>query len=269
MYAFGNMVWATLGPQNDMFHEAMIGIQPVLDWLEQCVNRENLEPGGIGMAIYNLADEKLITPAEAKLLCQTVLSAGADTTVLTMANALRAFALFPEEYQKLRADPKLVRAAFDESLRWDSPSRMAGRITTREVDIEGYKIPAGQRVGLMFATANRDPRAWDDPDGYQIKRDLKKQVGWGLWRSCLRGPRAGAARSSCVADRNRQAHRTHRNGRRTRALDDHGGPRAGQASGSIVCLAPHEHRPGRLMCPASEYGTDDGSRGRRASAQTP
>ncbi len=99
MYAFGNMVWATLGPQNDMFDEAMIGVQPVLDWLEQCVNRENLEPGGIGMAIYGLADENLITPAEAKLLCQTVLSAGADTTVLTMANALRAFALFPEEYQ--------------------------------------------------------------------------------------------------------------------------------------------------------------------------
>ena len=108
-----------------------------------------------------------------------MLSAGADTTVLTMANALRAFALFPAEYQKLRADPKLVRAAFDESLRWDSPSRMAGRITTREVDVDGYRVPAGQRVGLMFAAANRDPRAWADPDQYDIKRDLKKQVGWG------------------------------------------------------------------------------------------
>jgi cytochrome P450 len=56
---------------------------------------------------------------------------------------------------------------------------MAGRITTRDVDIEGFKVPAGQRVGLMFAAANRDPRAWPDPDRYQISRDLKKQVGWG------------------------------------------------------------------------------------------
>jgi hypothetical protein len=72
-----------------------------------------------------------------------------------------------------------VRAAFDESLRWDSPSRMAGRITTREVDVGGYSVPAGQRVGLMFAAANRDPRAWSDPDRYDLKRDLKKQVGWG------------------------------------------------------------------------------------------
>jgi cytochrome P450 len=131
------------------------------------------------MAIYQLADERLITQAEAKLLAQTVLAAGADTTVLTMANTLRAFALFPDEYQKLRADPQLVRSAFDESLRWDSPSRMAGRVTMRDVDIEGFKIPARERVGLMFAAANRDPRAWPDPDRYQISRDLKKQVGWG------------------------------------------------------------------------------------------
>jgi cytochrome P450 len=179
MSAFGHMVWATLGPQNELFDEAMVGVEPVLAWLERCCNRENLEPGGIGMAIYTLADEGLITENEARLLTLTVLSAGADTTVLTMANALRAFALFPEEYQKLRADPKLVRAAFDESLRWDSPSRMAGRITTRDVDIDGYTIPARTRVGLMFATANRDPRAWPDPGRYQIRRDLKKQVGWG------------------------------------------------------------------------------------------
>ena len=179
MSAFGHMVWATLGPQNELFHEAMVGVEPVLAWLEECCNRENLEPGGIGMAIYSLADEKLITEKEAKLLTLTVLSAGADTTVLTMANALRAFALFPQEYRKLRADPKLVRAAFDESLRWDSPSRMAGRITTRDVDIEGHTVPANARVGLMFATANRDPRVWSEPEQYQIKRDLKKQVGWG------------------------------------------------------------------------------------------
>ncbi len=179
MYGFSHMVWATLGPENELFHEAMVGTEPVLAWIAQCCNRENLAPGGIGMAIYQLADEGLITQDEAKLLAQTVLSAGADTTVLTMANTLRAFALFPDEYQKLRADPQLVRNAFDESLRWDSPSRMAGRITTRDVDIEGIVVPAGQRVGLMFAAANRDPRAWTEPDRYQISRDLKKQVGWG------------------------------------------------------------------------------------------
>ncbi len=180
MHAFGDMVWATMGPENELFRETMQrDLKPVLAWLEQCCNRENLEPNGIGMTLYNSAEEDLITEAEARLLLQTVLSAGADTTVLTMANALRAFALFPEEYRKLRANQSLWRNAFDESLRWDSPSRMAGRITTRDVEIDGMTVPAGQRVGLMFAAANRDARAWDEPDRFDINRDLKKQVGWG------------------------------------------------------------------------------------------
>jgi cytochrome P450 len=180
MHVFGDMVWATMGPENELFRETMqTDLKPVLAWLEQCCNRENLEPQGIGMTLYDSAAEDLITEAEAKLLLQTVLSAGADTTVLTMANALRAFALFPGEYQALRANPSLWRNAFDESLRWDSPSRMAGRITTRELEIDGMTLPAGQRVGLMFAAANRDPRAWDEPDRFDIRRDLKKQVGWG------------------------------------------------------------------------------------------
>jgi cytochrome P450 len=179
MYAFSHMVWATMGPENELFREAMVNLEPVLQWLEQCCDRENLAEGGIGMALYTLADDEVITQGEAKLLLQTVLAAGADTTILTMANAMRAFALYPKEYQEVRAEPHLVRLAFDESLRWDSPSRMAGRITTREVDVGGYAVPAGQRVGLMFAAANRDPRAWSDPDRYDLKRDLRKQVGWG------------------------------------------------------------------------------------------
>jgi 4-methoxybenzoate monooxygenase (O-demethylating) len=179
MYAFSHMVWATMGPENELFREAMVNLEPVLEWLEQCCDRENLAEGGIGMALYSLADEAVITQAEAKLLLQTVLAAGADTTILTLANAMRAFALFPEEYQKVRAERNLVRLAFDESLRWDSPSRMAGRITTRDVDVGGYTVPAGQRVGLMFAAANRDPRAWPNPDTYDLSRDLRKQVGWG------------------------------------------------------------------------------------------
>ena len=179
MYVFSHMVWATMGPENELFREAMVNLEPVLAWLEQCCNRDNLSEGGIGMTLYALADEGVITQPEATLLLQIVLSAGADTTILTMANAMRAFSLFPEQYQKVRDDPSLVRVAFDESLRWDSPSRMAGRITTREVDIGGYTVPAGQRVGLMFAAANRDPRAWPSPDQYDLTRDLRKQVGWG------------------------------------------------------------------------------------------
>jgi cytochrome P450 len=108
-----------------------------------------------------------------------LLSAAADTTVLTLANAIRAFCEFPDQYQMVREDPKLVRAAFEESLRWDSPSRMAGRIAMRDVEIDGYVIPKGERCGLMFAAANRDPRRWQDPDRFDVRRNNLGSVGWG------------------------------------------------------------------------------------------
>jgi cytochrome P450 len=180
MHGFSEMVWATMGPPGELFDQAMQNdFSAVVEWLETQCDRRALDPEGIGEQIYAAADSGQVTTAEAKLLLQTVLSAGADTTFITMANALRAWALFPEEYARLRAEPKKVRAGFDESLRWDSPSRMAGRITTRDVEIGDYVVPAGTRCGLMFAAANRDPHFWDAPQDYRLDRDTKHSLGWG------------------------------------------------------------------------------------------
>ncbi|HLF11695.1 MAG TPA: cytochrome P450 [Gammaproteobacteria bacterium] len=179
MAAFGHMVWATLGPQNQLFREAMVGSEPVLAWVNECCNRENLDPNGLGMQMFYAADRGEITQDEAKLLVQILLSAAADTTVMTLSTAIRAFCEFPDQYELLRADPSLLRAAFDESLRWDSPSRFAGRITARDIRIDDYVIPQGTRCGLLFAAANRDPRKWQNPERFDIRRDLRGHVGWG------------------------------------------------------------------------------------------
>ena len=186
MSAFGHMVWATMGPPNALYQEAMQNTGAVIAWADSCCNRENLDPEGLGMQMFLAADRGLINHDEAKLLVGILLSAAADTTVMTMATAIRAFTEFPEEYQLLRSQPQLARAAFEESLRWDSPSRMAGRITMREVEFDGYVIPAGERCGLMFAAANRDPRKWSEPDRFDIRRDNRGHVGWGYGvHSCV------------------------------------------------------------------------------------
>jgi 4-methoxybenzoate monooxygenase (O-demethylating) len=179
MTAFGHMVWATLGPQNELFHEAMENVGPVIEWVEECCKRENLDPDGLGMQMFLAADRGAITQDEAKLLVGILLSAAADTTVMTVSTAMRAFSLFPDQYRELRRDPSLARSAFEESLRWDSPSRMAGRIAMRDVEFDGHVIPKGERCGLMFAAANRDPRKWADPDRFDIRRDLRGNLGWG------------------------------------------------------------------------------------------
>jgi cytochrome P450 len=157
MHGFSNMVWATMGPPNALFDEAMVeDFSPVIAWLDRTCGRDALDPGGIGVLLFDAADRGQISQAEAKLLLQTVLSAGADTTYITMANALQAWSLFPDEYAKVRADPKLIRNAFDESLRWDSPSRMAGRITAQDVAIDDSCHPRGH--ALRADVRRRQPR---------------------------------------------------------------------------------------------------------------
>ncbi|HXR93826.1 MAG TPA: cytochrome P450 [Steroidobacteraceae bacterium] len=179
LYAFGHMVWATMGPMNALFQEAMVDTGPVIEWAQACCRRENLTPDSLGMEMYKAADRGEITAAEAELLVGILLSAAADTTVMTMATAIQAFCEFPDQYALLRSDPTLIRSAFDESLRWDSPSRMAGRIAMRDVEIDGVVIPKGERCGLMFAAANRDPRKWTDPERFDIRRDHRAHLGWG------------------------------------------------------------------------------------------
>jgi 4-methoxybenzoate monooxygenase (O-demethylating) len=181
MPAFGHMVWATMGPMNALFHEAMQDTGgDVIAWATACVKRDNLAAGSLGMAMYEAADRGEISNAEAELLVGILLSAAADTTVMTLANTLRAFAEFPDEFARVRENPALARAAFEESLRWDSPSRMAGRITTRDIGIEDYVIPAGTRCGLMFAAANRDPRKWADPHRFDVTRANSGHLGFGF-----------------------------------------------------------------------------------------
>jgi cytochrome P450 len=181
MSAFGNMVWATMGPMNELFEEAMRDTSgEVIAWAGGVSKRENLSAGSLGMAMYEAADRGEINEQEAELLVGILLSAAADTTVITLANTLRAFSEFPEEFQRVKAEPSLTKAAFEESLRWDSPSRMAGRITMSDVEIDDYLIPAGTRCGLMFAAANRDPRRWDDPYRFDVTRRNTGHLGFGF-----------------------------------------------------------------------------------------
>jgi cytochrome P450 len=157
----------------------MENTEAVVAWASQCCTRESLAPGSLGMAMYEAADRGEVTPQEANLLVGILLSAAADTTVLTLANTIRAFCEFPDQYRLVRSDRALIRAAFEESLRWDSPSRMAGRIAMKEVEIDGYVVPAGERCGLMFAAANRDPRRWETPDRFDVRRNNRDNLGFG------------------------------------------------------------------------------------------
>ena len=168
------------GPRNHIFARAHAAAGAAYQWIDWACRREQLAPSGWGAAVYRAADEGLCDEEEAGRLVRSFLTAGVDTTVNGIAHMLLALVLHPRQWQRLRADPSLARKAFEESLRWDSTVQTFFRTTTRAVDVAGVTIPEGAKVLLLLASANRDPRRWDDPEAFDVDRRTSGHVGFGF-----------------------------------------------------------------------------------------
>jgi 4-methoxybenzoate monooxygenase (O-demethylating) len=178
---YGNMAFNAFGPRNHLFAEAMTEAEPVREWIAAQCRRESLQPDGLGTKIYAGADAGEITEEEAALLVRSLLSAGVDTTVVSLGAALHAFATHPGQWALLRDDPTLARAAFEEVLRYASPVQTFFRTTTTDVEVAGVSIPTGEKVLLFLGAANRDPRQWgEDADAFDIRRRSAGHVAFGL-----------------------------------------------------------------------------------------
>src|SRR5262249_524689 len=177
---YGDMAFNAFGPRNDLFHKAMAGVQPVASWIMSQCQRAALAPGGLGAQIYAAADAGELTEEEASLLVRSFLTAGLDTTVVGLGNALFCFAQHPEQWQRLRQDPSLARAAFEEVLRYESPGQTFFRTTTRPVAVAGVHLDEGEKVLVFLAAANRDPRRWEHPDRFDISRRASGHLAFGV-----------------------------------------------------------------------------------------
>jgi cytochrome P450 len=97
-------------------------------------------------------------------------AAGAETVTKLVGNGAMAFAEHPDERRRLQADPSLAPAAVEEVLRWKAPSQYQGRFCVADRTFHGRTIPAGSPVLIVTGAANRDPRAYPDPDRFDLGR---------------------------------------------------------------------------------------------------
>jgi cytochrome P450 len=176
---YGSMVFNTMGPKNDLYHAALAPVDKILPWVMQRCARNALRPGSLGAEVYKYADTGEVTEQEAALLVRSFLSAGIDTTVHAVGNAILCFAENPGEWQKLRQEPAKARAAFEEVMRFETPFQCYFRTTTRETEIAGTPIDAGEKIYVSIAAANRDPGKWEEPARFNISRKVAGHVGFG------------------------------------------------------------------------------------------
>ena len=177
---YGDMVFNSFGPRNAFFENAVQHAQPVLEWLGKQIQRGALSAHGFGADIYAAADAGMLTPEEASLVVRSVVTAGVDTTVNSLTAAVHCLIRFPDQWQKLRADPSLARAAFEEAIRFESPVQTFFRTTTCQTAIAETSIGEGEKVLTFLGAANRDPRQWTNPERYEIDRPVAGHVGFGF-----------------------------------------------------------------------------------------
>ena len=116
----------------------------------------------------------------ASSLIRSFLGGGIDTTVLVLGSLLQAVAADPEQWVLLHADPTLARAAFDEALRLAPAAAVIARTTTDATDLGDVHLAADEKLVCSVLAANRDPRRWDDPDRFDLRRSTAGQLGFGL-----------------------------------------------------------------------------------------
>jgi cytochrome P450 len=115
-----------------------------------------------------------------------LVGAGNETTRNLITGSVLAFDQFPGEWDRLAAQPALLRPAIEEMLRFITPIRAMRRTAARDVEWRGQQIRRGDKVVCWFQAANRDPEVFDDPDVVRIDRDPNDHVGfgWGI-HTCM------------------------------------------------------------------------------------
>jgi cytochrome P450 len=162
------------------------------DYIMAAVDERLREPrADIFTTIAKAYVEGRLSADEVDGMCRLLLLAGIHTTASLIANTLIVLAQRAGDRADLARDPRSIPRAVEELLRYLSPVQAGARVTTREVELHGTAVPAGDKVLLLWASANRDERRFADPDTLDLRRPPARHLGFGEGiHFCLGAPLA-------------------------------------------------------------------------------
>ncbi len=174
---------AYAAPDSAEYQEALVGI----DWILQDVHaeiqrrRQGTGPGDdlLSQLLEAEVDGAPLSDQTVLEIAFLVIVGGLDNTASLLANVLLYLHQHHAERARLRGDLDLTHTAFEEFLRFYSVTQAEARTATRDTEIDGYEIRAGERVFIVWASANRDPDAFDRPDEIVLDRSPNRHLGFG------------------------------------------------------------------------------------------
>lgn len=168
-----------LGPANWQALKALPRSLHMLRFARRVVRERNVLPGSLAAELLTAVDEGGLAAEEVPPLLIDYIAPSLDTTISAISSALYLFATRPDQWQLLKEEPSLLPNAVNEIVRFESPLRGFTRKILHESTIDGTHLPAGARVLVLYASANRDEREWDAPDVFDIRNNAGRHVGFG------------------------------------------------------------------------------------------
>ncbi|MFF1511613.1 cytochrome P450 [Streptomyces sp. NPDC058326] len=169
------------GPLNERTRAGFPLLKEMGEFLHRMSVPGNLRPDSWGAELVAEAQAGRIGNELLPALLGDFLGPSMDTSVSALAASLWLLGSHPQQWDAIRADRALIPRAFNEIVRFESPLRGFTRLLTRERDLGGVQLPAGSRVLLLYGSANRDERHWEqDPDVFDITRaQAAEHLGFG------------------------------------------------------------------------------------------
>lgn len=160
------------------FHDVTVEMR---QYVAEQVARRQAEPRDDLLTRLSQAevDGERLSLDEINAFVQLLLVGGQETTANLINNAMLCFMENPAELQRVRDDPLLLPGAIEEVLRYRSPLQWLMRTPTRDVELGGRRIPAGELVLAMVGSANRDPAKFADADRFDVTRDPNPHLAFG------------------------------------------------------------------------------------------
>lgn len=142
--------------------------------------RSNPRDDLTSMLVHTDVEEDMLSPSELMGFFILLLVAGNDTTRNAISHGLHNVSLNPDQRAIWQGDINAVTpTAVEEIVRYASPVTFMARTVTRDLALAGHDFVEGDRVVLFYGAANRDPRAFDDPESFRVRRDPNPHVGFG------------------------------------------------------------------------------------------
>jgi cytochrome P450 len=173
---------------------SQFAVQGLLKYFSRLVTSRRRQPGDDVVTYLTSSEQgdERLSDEELVHFCYLLFLAGHETTRNSISGGMLALLEHPAEWERLRRDPGLLPTAVEEMLRWTSPIMHMARVASRDVDIRGQRIRAGEKVVLWYPSANRDEAVFAAPDRFDIGRHPNPHLAFGLGQHFCLG--AGLAR---------------------------------------------------------------------------